>query len=162
MKGYKIPEGWAIGWRNAIERYPKDSEYAWGMNAVLESIEAFPLEELDENPWHTGTPTEEGEYICWTIFPKDICRDPEGSWKCEWKNGKWFDGQINDNISMDSMGVKIIAWQKIEPYKEKKCKHCLGCKKNEIGEDVSYCEIWDLWRNVTLGDCFGNCEDEEA
>lgn len=72
----------------------------------------------ERNRWHTGTPTEEGEYICWTIFPKDICRDPEGSWKCKWKNGKWFDAQIDDNLSMDSMGVEVIAWQKIEPYKE--------------------------------------------
>ena len=45
---------------------------------------------------------------------------------------------------------------------EKKCKHCLGCDKNEIGEDIAFCEIRDLWMNVSLGDCFGNCEDEEA
>ena len=40
------------------------------------------------------------------------------------------------------------------------CEHCLGVEKNEIGETVVFCEEWDLWRNVTLGDCFGNCEGQ--
>ena len=42
------------------------------------------------------------------------------------------------------------------------CKHCLGVSQNEIGETVVFCEEWDLWRNVTLGDCFGNCESQET
>lgn len=41
------------------------------------------------------------------------------------------------------------------------CKHCLGVKENGIGETIVFCEEWDLWRNVTLGDCFNNCEDQE-
>ena len=42
------------------------------------------------------------------------------------------------------------------------CVHCLGISNNEIGEIISFCEIWDNGRNVTLGDCFGNCEDQEV
>jgi hypothetical protein len=33
--------------------------------------------------------------------------------------------------------------------------------KNEIGETLAFCELWDEWKNVTLGDCFGNCESQE-
>lgn len=43
----------------------------------------------------------------------------------------------------------------------KKCKHCMAVTKNEIGETLILCDIWDEWRNVTLGDCFGNCESQE-
>ena len=63
MKGYKIPEGRVEGFKRWIEKYPKDMEYAWGMSAIVEALEIYPLEELDENPWHTGTPTEEGWYL---------------------------------------------------------------------------------------------------
>ena len=42
------------------------------------------------------------------------------------------------------------------------CKHCLGVSQNEIGETVVFCEKRDLWRNVMLGDCFNNCEDQET
>lgn len=43
----------------------------------------------------------------------------------------------------------------------KKCKHCMAVTENEIGETIVLCDIWDEWRNVTLGDCFGNCESQE-
>ena len=102
MKGYKIPEGWAIGWRNAIERYPKDSEYAWGMNAVLESIEAFPLEELDENPWQTGTPTEEGWYVIAYKFQEHLRYTTDYLLDSRW------------TFNPITIGQKIIKWQKIE------------------------------------------------
>lgn len=41
------------------------------------------------------------------------------------------------------------------------CKHCHGVGWNEIGEELAFCELWAEWRNVTLGDCVGNCESEE-
>ena len=43
----------------------------------------------------------------------------------------------------------------------KSCKHCLGVKKNEIGETIALCEHSGTWENVTLGSCFGNCEGQE-
>lgn len=43
----------------------------------------------------------------------------------------------------------------------RKCKHCMDGMKNEIGETLAFCELWDEWKNVTLGDCFGNCESQE-
>jgi hypothetical protein len=42
------------------------------------------------------------------------------------------------------------------------CKHCLDCTKNEIGENVAFCELWGEWKNITLGDCFGNCESQHS
>lgn len=63
MKGYKIPEGFVKDYNEWINNYPEDDKYAWGMNAVVEAIEAYPLEELDENPWHTGIPTQDGWYL---------------------------------------------------------------------------------------------------
>jgi len=41
------------------------------------------------------------------------------------------------------------------------CKHCLAVRWNEIGEKLAFCEIWGEWKNITLGDCVGNCESEE-
>ena len=42
------------------------------------------------------------------------------------------------------------------------CKHCVNCAKNAIGEKVAFCDIWGEWKNITLGDCFGNCESQES
>ena len=47
----------------------------------------------------------------------------------------------------------------MDNYRE--CKHCMDGMKNEIGETLAFCELWDEWKNVTLGDCFGNCESQE-
>lgn len=41
------------------------------------------------------------------------------------------------------------------------CKHCMGVKKNEIGETVALCEHSGEWENVTLGDCFNYCDGQE-
>ena len=41
------------------------------------------------------------------------------------------------------------------------CKYCLDGKKNEIGETLAFCELWDEWKNIILGDCIGNCESQE-
>ena len=38
------------------------------------------------------------------------------------------------------------------------CEHCLNCTENAIGESIAYCEVWDDWRNITQGFCFGNCD----
>ena len=43
----------------------------------------------------------------------------------------------------------------------RECEHCLDGTKNEIGETMAFCEIWGEWKNVTLGDCFGNCEAQK-
>ena len=52
----------------------------------------------------------------------------------------------------------MMHWYVSSPF----CKHCLGVSRNEIGETIVLCEECDLWRNVTLGECFGNCETQET
>lgn len=42
------------------------------------------------------------------------------------------------------------------------CKHCIGVSKNEIGETIIFCAVYDQWRNVTLGDCFNNCDAQNT
>ena len=64
------------------------------------------------NPWHTGTPTEDGYYLCHIQFySEDYESDEEGyDITYEFKNGSWEE---------DDENVRIIAWQKIDHYKEK-------------------------------------------
>lgn len=42
-----------------------------------------------------------------------------------------------------------------------KCNHCLEVETNEIGEEIAFCELKDRFMNVTLGECFGNCEAQK-
>lgn len=66
-----------------------------------------------DNPWHTGTPTEEGWYL---IQTKRVDVD----------TGRYIFkvGNLSDVLWFQSEGYKelscygIVAWQKIEPYKE--------------------------------------------
>ena len=49
--------------------------------------------------------------------------------------------------------------------KKPRCRHCVhgtDADVNSIGEQIIYCELTAEWMNVTLGDCFGNCESEEV
>ena len=64
-----------------------------------------------ENPWHTGTPTEEGWYLL-------HLREDKAMWKDKPFCVAYMDGHrwlsINDFfILVDD----VIAWQKIEPFK---------------------------------------------
>ena len=63
--------------------------------------------------WHTGTPTEEGEYL--------IAFSGAG---IEYGRASW-DGQAWDINIVDWRDYNaILAWQKIEPYKEEKDGKC--------------------------------------
>lgn len=124
MKGYKVPEHMIDGLKNWISRFPNDDKYAWGMNAIVDEIEALPLEELDDN-WHTGTPTEAGWYLFRYIY------------KAEEMGNKYFYAtekfiEVDEEIlNLGDCGggsqitkiyplVKKIEWQKIEPYEASK------------------------------------------
>ena len=57
-----------------------------------------------DNPWNTGTPTEDGLYL--TVIRVDNCYAYEPVfWESKW--------------CFRHYDKPIIAWQKIEPYKEK-------------------------------------------
>ena len=58
------------------------------------------------SPWHTGTPTEEGWYLL-------AVRHEEG---IDYYANRWI--KIIDYQWMYAMYGEVVAWQKIEPYKE--------------------------------------------
>lgn len=58
-----------------------------------------------ENPWHTGTPTEDGWYLQCIKSKNKISYDTD-----YYENGDW---------KYPCVLREILAWQKIEPYKEK-------------------------------------------
>ena len=63
------------------------------------------LNEVDENPWHTGTPTKGGLYFVYDKYAGYGKRElPE-------------DIEAKD---LELVFTHIVAWQKIEPYKEEK------------------------------------------
>ena len=71
------------------------------------------LNKVDENPWHTGTPTEEGWYL--VAYRK---RDCDGS--CYWDYGTrvWEDYGEYGHWNITSMRYPIIKWQKINELGE--------------------------------------------
>ena len=94
--------------QQAIDYIPTLMERDDGWSEI-ESILYEILTELDDedNNWHTGTPTEDGWYLCWVSFTKEIA-----PMVYKWKNDKFM---LTDTWESDD---DILMWQKIEPYKE--------------------------------------------
>lgn len=63
---------------------------------------------VNEQEWHTGTPTEEGWYLVALKLNKEISYDT-----MVFSNGKF-----DFTFSPVDLEEDIVAWQKIEPYKE--------------------------------------------
>ena len=57
--------------------------------------------------WHTGTPPDEGDYLCWTIY-----KEHNGAMVYHWSDKKSWELVPNYPIEDE----RIIAWQKITPY----------------------------------------------
>ena len=74
----------------------------------------IPCEEGEtEGNWHTGTPTEDGDYICAFRQSDDSI---EYGW-CEW-DGKGFDILCD----YDPLVTPIVAWMPIPPFEASKEK----------------------------------------
>ena len=82
----------------------------------VETIDSLP----SANPWHTGTPTEDGLYAVYYLddhnpsaTPYEVLYDgflsPDGE-------GNWIDRDGERRFIDDD----IVRWKKIEPYKEGK------------------------------------------
>lgn len=69
---------------------------------------ASGLSEDEADTWHTGIPTEEGLYAVY-YYADDEYEYGFAVW-----NGDFWE----EHFSYDSIGCMVIAWQKIEPYKE--------------------------------------------
>ena len=84
----------------------KDKDYGWSeMEKMLYEI----LIELDDSDWHTGTPTEDGYYLC---HFKDGHKTFDACFR--FRNGAWDIG----GYSINPYTFEVIAWQKIEPFEE--------------------------------------------
>lgn len=91
----------------------------WGINDILTHSLAYGMGEEEEkakaerekkasNNWHTGTPTEEGWYL--------VTNGDDDS--ASYDIGKWDGESFCYMEYLDS--AYVVAWQKIDPYKEKK------------------------------------------
>lgn len=69
-----------------------------------------------ERKWHTGKPTEDGEYVVLCQYRKDDGKLRIHKTVFEFKNGEWTELPALEGI-LDE--YELIAWygQKIEPYK---------------------------------------------
>ena len=83
---------------------------------IKQAIKNIIQHKETENPWHTGTPTEEGDYLCWVKGSFGIKHGLYYN-RCKYKDGNWFDDEVT-NYNLKDMRFQVIAWQKIEPYKE--------------------------------------------
>ena len=57
-------------------------------------------------------------------------------------------------------GIRI--WGTDSEFRSPVCKHCVKVYMNPIYEKMVLCDIDGLCHNVTLGECFGNCENEKV
>lgn len=70
------------------------------------------------SPWHAGTPTEDGTFlVLWRDTEEPIRRYSVLHWN-EY-NDTWYDEETSYCNWGDEDHAEVIAWQKIEPYKEK-------------------------------------------
>ena len=88
----------------SIELWQKEHEheivYACNMDAeVYEIVDRV-------NFWHIGTPTEEGWYLLKVKSDDEVIYDTNRLIQCLW------------GLDWKYVHEEILAWQKIEPYKE--------------------------------------------
>ena len=88
-----------------------------------EYVTKWAYEDDIDNPWHTGTPTESGEYLVCIRY--DFGK--EGYTTADYvepynPHTGWYNlkpPSVEDgNEWCKKNGIEVIAWQKIEPYKE--------------------------------------------
>ena len=95
-----------------VAYWDKNIQSAKNDPCIIDAMTDWAIRQVKEvpssNPWHTETPTEEGWYLCWVSFTKEIA-----PMVYKWKNGKFM---LTDIWESDD---DILMWQKIEPYEEK-------------------------------------------
>ena len=105
-----IPNGKEMNWEGHRLRFESEHDICRGC-FFCEKDSCPDCDEgawIEDSPWCTGTPTEEGWYlIAFTYEFEEGVRYTTDYFK----DGKWAFPMVRD-IS------KLRAWQKIEPYKE--------------------------------------------
>lgn len=80
------------------------------------------LNQVDDDPWHTGTPTEEGLYVVLTKVSTDGVASSEGTYILDYWDGysfKYLERRAMISALTEPDKYSWVAWQKIELYKEK-------------------------------------------
>lgn len=69
------------------------------------------------SPWRTGTPTEDGTFIVlWEDTEEQVKRYSKLHFN-EYNN-TWYDEETSYCNWADEYRAKVIAWMKVDPYKE--------------------------------------------
>lgn len=94
----------------SIELWMKEHEHeiihACNIDAVVHEI----VERV--SPWHTGTPTEEGDYL----VKLDVEHNVYPYYVLKWNKKGWYSHYDMDYPACPQHSV--LKWQKIEPYEE--------------------------------------------
>lgn len=91
----------------------------------LTSMSPYPRDiEFSEVGWHTGTPTETGEYLVCIKYDFGEKGYTTANYVEPFNpHGGWYSLKPPSAVSAEEWckkhGIEVIAWQKIEPYKEK-------------------------------------------
>lgn len=93
------------------ERHKDDTYFTFATRwiDVLQTV-IGKLKELD---WQTGTPTEEGLYL--VLLDGHYHKDTSAYIVALWGNSGW---RMTIQGTYYNLEEKVIAWQKIEPYKD--------------------------------------------
>ena len=121
MDGYKVPARLIESYIEKMYAFRETKpDYFAGMNDVIESIEGLGKEELD-NPWHTGTPTEEGYYL--VQLRGYYYKDTIGKIVAKWERNWWRTIHVGSYANLEE---DIKAWMPIELHKETDniCESC--------------------------------------
>lgn len=100
-----IPNGKEMNWKGHKLRFESEPDRCRGC-FFIDKDQCPDCDEgawVEDSPWCTGIPTEEGLY--WVFAPQG---------KRKYTSDCFVDGNFIEN------GLHVVAWQKIEPHKEKK------------------------------------------
>jgi hypothetical protein len=90
------------------------------INKIVDIADKAVMEELD-NHWHTGTPTETGEYLVCIRYDMGEMGYTTANYVEPFNpHTGWYNLKPPSEVSAEEWckknGIEVIAWQKIEPY----------------------------------------------
>lgn len=91
-----------------LRKRHRNDKYATFETRWIDVLDAV-IGELEESSWHTGTPTEEGDYLVAVSYYPLI--------QVEYQINRYLLEPYNDFIYQIEGEGRIVAWQKIEPYR---------------------------------------------
>ena len=94
--------------------FDKNLQQAKNDPCVIDAMIDWSIRQVKDipiyNPWHTGIPTEDGLYAIYYYADGEY----------DYGFADWYDDFWDEHFSYDSIGCRVIAWQKIEPFEVSK------------------------------------------